>query len=256
MRIARVLFNGSPVWATIVGEDVYHLNDVYGAQERGERLGRLSDLRLLAPAEPKKVICIGLNYALHAAESGKTIPTEPLMFFKPPTALINPGDDIIWPIGTNRIDSEAELAVVIRRKAKLIQPDTWREYVLGYTCGNDVSARDWQDADGQWTRAKGFDTSLPLGPWLQTDVDPDNLRIRGYLNGQVRQDSTTADLGHKTGKLVAFVSRFFTLEPGDILMTGTPANPGPMEDGTEYTVEIEGIGRLTNRMRRPQSYFS
>lgn len=255
MRIARVLINGSPVWATIEGEGVYQLRDVYGANQRGERLGDLNQMKLLAPAEPRKIVCIGLNYALHAAESGKTIPEEPLMFLKPPTALINPGDEIIWPLGAERIDSEAELAIVIRRRAKLIRPETWRDYVLGYTCGNDVSARDWQDHDGQWTRAKGFDTSLPLGPWLETDLDPDNLRIRGYLNGKLQQDSTTADLGHKTGKLVEFISRFFTLEPGDIIMTGTPAHPGPMEDGTEYTIELEGIGRLSNRMRRPTSYY-
>jgi 2-keto-4-pentenoate hydratase/2-oxohepta-3-ene-1,7-dioic acid hydratase in catechol pathway len=255
MRIARVLINGSPVWATIEDEEVYQLHDIYGAQQRGERLGNLKQMKLLAPAEPKKIVCIGLNYALHAAESGKTIPEEPLMFFKPPTALINPNDEIIWPMGTEHIDSEAELAVVIRRRAKLIRPETWRHYVLGYTCGNDVSARDWQDRDGQWTRAKGFDTSLPLGPWLETDLDPDNLHIRGYLNGKLQQDSTTADLGHKTGKLVEFISRFFTLEPGDIIMTGTPAHPGPMEDGSEYTVELEGIGRLSNRMRRPASYY-
>jgi len=188
------------------------------------------------------------------AESGTPVPDPPMMFFKPPTALNNPGDDITWPIGGTRIESEAELCVVMRRQAKLIRPESWRDYVLGFTCGNDVSERDWQDNDNQWSRAKGFDTSGPLGPWLETDVDPDHLQIRGWLDGKLQQDSNTADLFHKTGKLVWFISQFITLEPGDVIMTGTPAHPGPMQDGTEYTVEIEGIGRLTNRIRKPASY--
>lgn len=250
MRIARVAVNGAPRWATLEGEQVFALDDVYGARRRGAALGKLGDVRLLAPAEPKKIVCIGLNYAAHAAESGQTIPEEPLMFFKPPTALINPGDAIIWPYGSERIDSEAELALVISKQAKLIEPGSWHDYVLGYTCGNDVSARDWQGRDGQWTRAKGFDTSCPLGPWLETDVNPDNLRIQGFLDGKPQQDSNTSDLGHKVGKLVAFISRYFTLEPGDVIMTGTPAHPGPMQDGSEYTIAIEGIGKLTNRMRK------
>ena len=136
------------------------------------------------------------------------------------------------------------------RQSDCHQSGRWREYVLGYTCGNDVSARDWQRKDGQWSRAKGFDTSCPLGPWLETDVDPDHLRIQGLLDGKPQQDSNTSDLGHKVGKLVEFISRYFTLEPGDVIMTGTPAHPGPMRDGAEYTVEIEGIGQLTNRMRK------
>ena len=255
MRIARVDLNGTPRWATIEDQQVYALEEVYGARRRGGAIGILDHLKLLAPAEPKKIVCIGLNYAAHAAESGQTIPEEPLMFFKPPTALIGPGDDIVWPYGTERIDSEAELALVISKRAKLIQPERWREYVLGYTCGNDVSARDWQGRDGQWSRAKGFDTSCPLGPWLETDLNPDNLRIRGLLNGQPQQDSSTSDLGHKVGTLVAHISRYFTLEPGDIILTGTPAHPGHMQDGAEYTIEIEGIGTLTNRMRKPATYF-
>jgi 2-keto-4-pentenoate hydratase/2-oxohepta-3-ene-1,7-dioic acid hydratase in catechol pathway len=254
MRIARVAVNGTPQWATIEGDQLVRLDDVYGAQRRGEALGSLASATLLAPAEPKKIVCIGRNYAAHAAESNNPVPDPPMMFFKPPTALNNPGADIIWPIGGQRIDSEAELCVVIRRQAKLIPAERWRDYVLGFTGGNDVSERDWQDNDNQWSRAKGFDTSGPLGPWLETDIDPDHVQIRGWLDGKLQQDSNTSDLFHKTGKLVWFISQFFTLEPGDVIMTGTPAHPGPMQDGTEYTVEIEGIGRLTNRMRKPAGY--
>ncbi len=255
MRIARVSAGGAARWAALDGDQVFQLDDVYGAQRRGASLGSLGGVKLLAPAEPKIIVCIGLNYAAHAAESGQTIPEEPLMFFKPPTALIGPGEEITWPIGTTRIDSEAELALVIRKTAKLIRPDRWRDYVLGYTCGNDVSARDWQGKDGQWSRAKGFDTSCPLGPWLETEVNPDNLRIQGFLDGKSQQDSSTSDLGHNVGKLVAHISRYFTLEAGDVIMTGTPAHPGHMEDGSEYTIEIQGIGKLTNRIRKPASYF-
>jgi 2-keto-4-pentenoate hydratase/2-oxohepta-3-ene-1,7-dioic acid hydratase in catechol pathway len=143
---------------------------------------------------------------------------------------------------------------VISKHAKLINPADWQQYVLGYTCGNDVSARDWQRADGQWSRAKGFDTSCPLGPWLETDLNPNQLRIQGLLDSKPQQDSNTSDLGHNVGKLVEFVSRFFTLGPGDVIMTGTPAHPGAMQDGSVYTVEIEGIGALTNKMHRPAGH--
>lgn len=251
MRIARIAVNGTAQWATIEGEQVYRLDDVYGTRRRGESLGALSAAKLLAPAEPKTIVCIGRNYAAHAAEAGDTIRDEPIMFFKPPTTVIGPGEDIIWPYGGQRIEGEAELVIVIGKQAKLIDPGAWRDYVLGYTCGNDVSERDWQDSDNQWCRAKGFDTSCPLGPWIETDVDPDNLAIRAYLDGKLQQDSTTADLGNKCGKLVSFISRYITLQPGDFIMTGTPAHPGPLQDGSEYTVELEGIGRLTNRMRKP-----
>lgn len=254
MRIARVSIHGAPQWAAIEGDQLYGLNDVYGTQTRGAALGAVRAATLLAPAEPKKIVCIGRNYAAHAAESGNPVPDPPMMFFKPPTALTNPGDDIVWPIGGARIEGEAELCVVMRRRAKLIPPADWRDYVLGFTCGNDVSERDWQDNDNQWSRAKGFDTSCPLGPWLETDIDPDNLSIRAWRDGNLQQDSHTSDLFHKTGKLVWFIAQFFTLEPGDVIMTGTPAHPGPLQDGTEYTVEIEGIGKLTNRIRKPANY--
>lgn len=254
MRIARVEVNGAPQSATIEGDQAYRLDDIYGAKRRGEALGALSSLKLLAPAEPKTIVCIGRNYAAHAAESGDTIRDEPIMFFKPPTAVIAPDEDIIWPMGGTDIESEAELVIVIGKQAKLIQPERWRDYVLGYTCGNDVSERHWQDNDNQWCRAKGFDTSCPLGPWIETDLDPDNVMLRGYLNGKLQQETTTADLGNKCGKLVSFISRYITLQPGDFIMTGTPAHPGPMQDGSEYAVEIEGIGRLTNRMRKPARY--
>ena len=251
MRIARVEHGGGAEWAIVEGETVYRLEgSPFGSSRRGERLGDLASIRLLAPCEPTKVLCIGLNYRAHAAESGQEVPKEPLMFFKPPTAVIGPGDDVIWAPGSQRIDYEAELTVVFKKQAKNVAPGAFREYVLGYTCGNDISARDFQRGDGQWSRAKGSDTFCPLGPWIETDVDPGNLRIVGKLNGEVRQDSTTADLAFNVDQLVSHVTRYFTMLPGDVLLTGTPAGIGPMNSGDEYEITIEGIGSLRNRIRK------
>src|SRR5262249_13823742 len=156
------------------------------------RLGDLSTQTLLAPCEPTKIVCIGLNYRAHAAESGSPLPPEPLMFFKPPTSVVGPGEDVHWAPGSEQIDYEAELAVVFKRRAKDVPPGAFKDYVLGYTCANDVSARDFQRGDGQWSRAKGSDTFCPLGPWIETAVDPSDLRLTGKLNGEIRQDSRTS----------------------------------------------------------------
>jgi 2-keto-4-pentenoate hydratase/2-oxohepta-3-ene-1,7-dioic acid hydratase in catechol pathway len=251
MRIARVQAGNTPTWAIIEGDTAYKLNgSPFENPSRGEKIGDLGSTRLLAPAEPTKVVCIGLNYRAHAAESGQEVPKEPLMFLKPPTTVIGPGEDVIWAPDSKKIDYEAELAVVFKKRAKHVAPGAYKDYVLGYTCANDVSARDFQRGDGQWARAKGSDTFCPLGPWIETDLDPNNLRISGKLNGETKQDSNTSDLVFNVDFLISHLTKYFTMEPGDVLITGTPAGIGDMPVGSEYEVTIEGIGSLKNRMSK------
>jgi 2-keto-4-pentenoate hydratase/2-oxohepta-3-ene-1,7-dioic acid hydratase in catechol pathway len=251
VNIARVLIQGETRWAIVEDDQVYRLiGSPFDVPQRGERLAALADVRLLPPVVPSKIVAIGLNYLMHARESGQEPPAEPQAFFKPPSSVIGHLDTIYWPPGTERIDYEAELCVVIGRRAKNVPVERALDYVLGYTCGNDVSARDFQRNDLQWARAKGSDTFCPLGPWITTGLDPRNLRIIGTLNGEVRQDSTTADLIHGVDRLIAHITRWITLEPGDVIMTGTPAGIGPMKPGDEFAVTIEGIGTLRNRLER------
>lgn len=251
MRIARVQGAGGAQWAIVEGDSVYQLNgSPWDSPSRGARIGDLGSARLLAPCQPTKVICIGLNYRAHAAESGQEVPKEPLMFLKPPTSVIGPGEDVIWAPGSERIDYEAELAVVFKKRAKNVAPGAYKDYVLGYSCANDISARDFQRGDGQWARAKGSDTFCPLGPWIETDVDPSDLRISGQLNGKTKQDSRTSDLVFNVDSLISHLTKYFTMDPGDVLITGTPAGIGPMNPGDEYEVTIEGVGSLKNRIRK------
>jgi 2-keto-4-pentenoate hydratase/2-oxohepta-3-ene-1,7-dioic acid hydratase in catechol pathway len=251
MRIARVQHGGAPTYAIVEGETVYRLEgSPFENPHRGERLGDLGSMKLLAPCEPSKVLCIGLNYHAHAKETNQQVPPEPLMFWKPPTTVIGPGDNVVWAPGSEKIDYEAELAVVFKKTAKNVAPGAYKEYVLGYTCANDVSARDFQRGDGQWARAKGSDTFCPLGPWIETNVDPSDLRISGKLNGETRQDSRTSDLAFNVDHLIAHLTKYFTMLPGDVLITGTPSGIGPMNPGDEYEVTIEGIGSLKNRMTK------
>lgn len=195
---------------------------------------------------PSKILCIGVNYRAHAEEMGKTLPSEPLMFMKPPSALIGPGEPIYRPSGYERVDHEAELAVVIGRTARHVRAQDALDYVMGYTCLNDVSVRDLQRKDGQWTRAKGFDSFCPVGPRIVGGLDPRDLAIGARLNGEVRQDSRTSDLIFGVADLIAFVSRYMTLEVGDLLSTGTPSGVGNMQPGDHIEIEIEGIGVLGN----------
>ena len=207
----------------------------------------LADVKLLAPARPSKILCIGVNYRDHAAEMGKPIPDEPVLFMKPTSALAGPGQPIVYPKGVGRVDYEAELAVVVGRRCRSVPLEEAGECILGYTCFNDVTARDLQAKDGQWTRAKGFDTFGVVGPWIETDPgDVDHLAITCRVNGQVRQQSNTDQLIFHSRHLVAWASRIMTLEPGDILATGTPAGIGPMKPGDTVEVEVEGIGVLSN----------
>src|SRR5215472_15785357 len=207
----------------------------------------ISDVRLLAPILPGKVICVGKNYADHAREMGGEPPEEPVIFLKPSTAVAGPRDPILRPTRlSDRVDYEGELAVVIGRLSQQVTADRVADVIFGYTCANDVTARDLQARDGQWTRAKGFDTFCPLGPWIQTDADPADLEITTRLNGEIKQHSRTSMLIHDVQALVMFVSQVMTLIPGDVLLTGTPAGVGPMDKGDEVSVTIEGIGTLSN----------
>ncbi len=204
----------------------------------------LHEESLLAPILPSKVIGIGKNYAEHAREMGGEAPQSPLLFLKPSTSVIGPGKAISMP--ATRIDYEGELAVVIGRLCRDVPIERAGEVILGYTCGNDVTARDWQRADGQWSRAKGGDTFCPLGPWIETEIDASDLRIRTLVDGEVRQDGRTSQMIHDVPSLIAYASAAMTLLPGDVILSGTPAGIGPFSPGQQVTVEIEGIGSLTN----------
>jgi len=209
----------------------------------------LADVRLLAPVLPSKVVAIGQNYADHVKEmGGDQPPPHPVLFLKPSTSVIGTGDAIALPPISNEVHHEAELAVVIGRLCRDIPQERAHDVILGYTCANDVTARDLQRADGQWARAKGFDTFCPIGPWVTTGIDPSDLAIQATVDGQLRQDGRTRDLIRGVAELVAFASSAMTLLPGDVLLTGTPAGVGPIHAGEQVTVSIEGLGELTNRV--------
>jgi 2-keto-4-pentenoate hydratase/2-oxohepta-3-ene-1,7-dioic acid hydratase in catechol pathway len=249
VRIARFSVNDEVDFGVVEGDEVAPITGHPFAPftVTGYRYA-LPEVRLLAPVIPNKVVAIGKNYADHAREMGGEAPAAPVIFLKPSTAVAGPGDPIVYPPSARRVDYEGELAVVIGRLCKEVPAEKALDVVLGYTCANDVTARDQQEADGQWTRAKGYDTFCPLGPWLQTVIDPSDLRITTMLNGEVRQDARTSLLLHDVPSLIAYVSTVMTLLPGDVLLTGTPAGVGPMQPGDEVSVAIEGIGTLTNRV--------
>jgi 2-keto-4-pentenoate hydratase/2-oxohepta-3-ene-1,7-dioic acid hydratase in catechol pathway len=204
----------------------------------------LSEVRLLVPVIPSKVVCIGKNYVEHAEEMGGQVPDEPLTFLKPSTSVIGPGDDILRPSWVGAVHHESELAVVIGRIARDVTVENAGRYILGYTCGNDVTARDLQGKDGQWTRAKGFDSFCPLGPWIETEIEVADVAVECRVNGEVRQHARTSQLTFGPGELIEYVTRVMTLLPGDVIMTGTPAGVGPIEVGDRVEVEVEGIGVL------------
>ncbi len=253
VRIVRVDIDGRPRWGLVEGETAYGLQgEVFGRYERGEKLGTLDNLRLLPPTTPTKIICVGLNYRAHAEESQMALPAEPLLFFKPPSSLIGAGDSIILPPHSQRVDYEAELAVIIGRRCRNVTPQEAWHYVLGVTCGNDVTARDLQRRDNQWTRAKGFDTFCPLGPWMLCaldEADVADLEVICRVNGQVRQRGRTADMVFSPAQLIAYTASIMTLEPGDVIMTGTPAGIGPLSPGDLVEVEVENIGVLCNPVK-------
>jgi 2-keto-4-pentenoate hydratase/2-oxohepta-3-ene-1,7-dioic acid hydratase in catechol pathway len=251
MRIARFTTGEDPAYglvdgagrkiAEITGDPLYQRIELTGA------VHEVDDVRLLAPVIPRsKVVGIGRNYAEHAREMGGEAPEVPMMFLVPNTAVVGPGDPVVMPPQTQEVGYEGELAVVIGRLCKDVEPGDALSFVLGYTVANDVTARDLQRSDGQWARAKGFDTFCPLGPWIETDLDPAGQRIVTRLDGEVVQDGPTSDMVHDTAALISFASKAFTLLPGDVILTGTPAGVGLVEPGQRVEVEVDGIGVLSN----------
>lgn len=238
--------DGTPTIAVLKGDPLYA-----GLELTGEKVP-LEDVRLLAPVIPRsKVIGIGRNYAKHAAELGNDVPESPLAFLKPNTSVVGPGDPIVYPTQTDDLHYEGELAVVIGRICRDLSPEDVSKVIFGYTCANDVTARDLQNSDGQWARAKGFDTFCPLGPWIETHLDPSNLTVRTSLDGEVVQDGNTSDMVFDVPALVSYVSSFMTLLPGDVILTGTPEGVGPMQVGSTVSVTIGGIGTLVNQVVAP-----
>lgn len=214
----------------------------------GDRFA-IGDVRMLAPILPSKVIAVGRNYAAHAAEMGGQVPERPLIFLKPSTSVIGTSDVIRLPADSQQVDHEAELALVIGKVAKDVPRDRAAEVIFGYTCANDVTARDQQRADVQFTRAKGYDSFCPIGPWIETTFDPASVRVRALVNGEVRQDGSTEDMIFDIPTIVSFMSHVMTLVPGDVILTGTPEGVGPIKDGDTVTVSIDGIGDLTNTVK-------
>jgi 2-keto-4-pentenoate hydratase/2-oxohepta-3-ene-1,7-dioic acid hydratase in catechol pathway len=266
VRIARFTTGEDPLYGVVTGDlDEFGQPDpdsvivalagdpLYVGVKLLDQEHRLEDVRLLAPVLPRsKVVGIGRNYAAHAAEMGNDVPSEPLMFLKPNTSVVGPGDPIFYPPQTKDLHFEGELAVVIGRICRDVPPEQATDVIHGYTIGNDVTARDLQRGDVQFTRAKGFDSFCPLGPWIETDLDPHDFAegraVQTHLNGELKQDGSTSDLIFDIPTLIAHVSSVMTLLPGDVILTGTPEGVGPMEVGDEVEVSIAGLGSLTNKV--------
>jgi 2-keto-4-pentenoate hydratase/2-oxohepta-3-ene-1,7-dioic acid hydratase in catechol pathway len=247
VKIVRFQTGSNILYGILNGVEIQALEgEPFDILKRVNKRYQLSEVKLLSPCTPSKIVAIGLNYRSHAEETHNPIPKLPIIFLKPPTAIIGPEDNIVYPLDTTRVDYECELAVVIKEKARMIPVDKSLDYVLGYTCFNDVTARDHQRDDVQWTRGKGHDTFAPFGPCIETDIDPGNLNISTWLNGELKQKGNTSDLIFPVSKIVSFVSGVMTLLPGDIIATGTPSGIGPMKPGDTVEIRIEPIGILKN----------
>lgn len=248
MRVARFSLNGEPRFGIVDGPELVVLKGhplVLGYETTGERVP-IKEVKLLAPTIPSKVVCVGKNYADHAAELGIALNEEPTIFFKPSSAIIGPGDAIILPTQSQQIELEAELTIVIGQMAKNVSEDDALDYVWGFTIANDVTARDLQFSDDQWARSKAFDSFCPLGPWIETEFIPDGQMIESRINGEVRQSASIDLMLHNVPKIIAYVSQNMTLLPGDIILTGTPAGIAKIHSGEIVECEIEGIGNLVN----------
>jgi len=249
VKIARFSAGGDPQFGIVDDDELVVLAGdpmFHGYDTTGERV-KLADVRLLAPVIPRsKVVCIGMNYAAHVATMQYEVPDNPLIFLKPNTAVIGPDEPIIIPPVDGRITHEGELVVVIGKIAKRVKAADWRDYVFGFTIGNDVSARDVMFADGQWARAKGFDSFAPIGPFIETELDPSALEIETFVDGEPRRKGNTRDMITKVPEIIEFVSDAWTLLPGDIIMTGTPDGLGGFVDGQTVEIRIEGLGVLRN----------
>jgi 2-keto-4-pentenoate hydratase/2-oxohepta-3-ene-1,7-dioic acid hydratase in catechol pathway len=245
----------SPHYGLIEGENVFEISGTpWGQWSRGSRSPRIADVRMLAPVEPSKIVCIGRNYAAHAAELGNEVPKEPLMFLKPPSSIVGPGEAIVLTNYSKRVEHEGELALVMgRRCAHLSDTADPLSYVFGYTCLNDVTARDLQSSDVQFTRAKGFDTFCAIGPHIESDLDPSNVLVETHVNGARRQSGNTSLMIYPPGFLIRWISRMMTLMPGDVIATGTPAGVGPLVAGDMVEVSVAGVGVLRNPVHAPQA---
>jgi 2-keto-4-pentenoate hydratase/2-oxohepta-3-ene-1,7-dioic acid hydratase in catechol pathway len=258
MRIVRFSPNASagigsdPLFGVLNAENqilVLRGDPIYSGIVPTETKVSLDEVRLLAPVIPRsKVVCVGKNYADHAAEMGSEVPKEPVIFLKPNTSVIGPDDLIQWPRMSERVDFEGELAVVISRICKDVPREKVSDVIFGYTIANDVTARDLQKIDGQWSRAKGFDTFCPLGPWIETEFEPGSQQIKTTLDGEIKQSDVLTSMTFKIPEIVEFISSVMTLLPGDVILTGTPAGIGPMPPGAEVVITIEGIGSLSNKV--------
>lgn len=248
MKIVRYqMKNETPKYGWILEDKIGAIEgDIYGEYRRLEAETTLASLKLLAPAQPSKILCVGRNFVEHVKEHDAEVPKVPLIFMKPPSAIINPGDTILLPPQSQQIEHEAELVVVIGRRGRNVTAEEAQDYIFGYTVGNDVTARDLQKSDGQWTRAKGFDTFCPFGPWIDTEFDASDALVTCKVSGQPRQMASTRDMVFNVNTLIAFISSVMTLEPGDLIFTGTPAGVGPLKPGDVVEVEIEGLGKLSN----------
>lgn len=249
MKIVRYQNGSSIKYGVIEKETIREMEgDPFSHFHLTSRAKQIGEAKLLSPCLPSKIVALGLNYRDHAEEVKLPIPDKPLLFIKPSTSVIGPGEAILYPKMSKRVDYEAELAVVIGKVAKNVSEEQAADYILGYTCLNDVTARDLQPKDGQWTLSKSFDTFSPIGPWIVTDMDPYQLEISSYLNGERRQHSNTKNLIFGPRQLVSFISWAMTLLPGDVIATGTPSGIGPMAIGDQIDVVIEGIGTLSNHV--------
>ena len=251
MRLVRFLVQDRAAVGVLNNDEIAELDDeTFSSFKAFRALHRTADVKLLAPCVPTKVVAVGLNYRDHAKELGMEVPDAPILFLKPPTAVIGPGEPIVCPAMSGRVDYEGELGIVIKDRIGRIGPDEVRGHILGYTCVNDVTARDLQKKDGQWTRAKAFDTFCPAGPWIETSLEPDDLLIETFLNGHRKQSSRTSQFIFGVDHLVSFISQVMTLNAGDLILTGTPAGIGPMQPGDDVEVRIEGIGSLKNAVMK------
>ncbi|MDI3543073.1 MAG: hypothetical protein PWP57_676 [Candidatus Atribacteria bacterium] len=251
MQITRFLCpeEKTPLFGVIKDDIIEEISDPFGDIKGKGRVFPREKVKLLSPTLPSKIVAVGLNYRHHAQELEEKIPENPIIFIKPSTATLNPEDFILLPPSSSQVDYEGELAVVIKKKARKVKVSQVGDYILGYTCFNDVTARDLQKKDGQWTRAKSFDTFAPFGPWIETEIDPGNLNIRTYVNGNKKQDSNTRELLFPVPVIISFISEVMTLLPGDVIATGTPEGIGPLHSGDTVEVEIENIGILRNPVK-------
>ncbi len=246
-KFVRYRYKSIICYGILNGDSVQRISgSPFDLWEKQGDIFSLSEVRIISPCTPSKVVAVGLNYKDHARELGMKIPEEPVLFIKPNTSICGPDDPVVYPLTSKQVDYEAELGIVIGRKAKDIDVSSASDFILGYTCVNDVTARDLQKLDGQWTRAKSFDTFCPVGPCIETELDPMNCKVKCLLNGELKQDSSTCNQIFSPYFLVSFISGIMTLLPGDIIATGTPPGVGPMKAGDEVEVVIEGVGRLKN----------